>query len=245
MKKTFLFFMLICGSVLMSHAQDNVVVVTEVREVDEVIIEDDTTNTLFKCKKSTGLKVYKQQYIGFYGEMNYQYGQFRSDFTSISGGSFMVVFNKRFAIGATMQQNADQTFAPDFVNPNYPAVTRQFLHAGYGGIKMEYTCMPNSLVHLSFPWVIGYGWANVDGSEHIYSSDHYKDLASTNSFYVVQPGAQVELNVFRFMKLYAGVNYRFSMTADVTNSLPSNTLMGFGALGGIKLGLFDLPMRRK
>jgi hypothetical protein len=246
MKKTFLFLMLICASSMMSYAQNNVVVVTEVTEVEEVIIEDDTANTLFHCKKRD-MAVYKQQYIGIYGEMNYQYGQFRTgnDFTSISGGSFMVVFNKRFALGATMQQNTDQTFAPDFVNPNYPAVNRQYLHAGFGGIKMEYTCMPNSLLHVSFPWVVGYGWASVDDSEHMYSSNHYKDQATTNSFYVVQPGAQLELNVFKFMKLYAGVNYRFSMTADVTNTLPSNTLMGFGTVGGIKLGLFDMAIKRK
>jgi hypothetical protein len=246
MKKAILFLILICAtSILISKAQNNpdqtILVVTE---VDDVNLDKDTTKTLFHCSKRDK-DSYKQQYIGFYGEMNYQYAQFRTDFTSISGGSFMVVFNKRFAIGATMQQNSDQTFSPNFVNPSYPAVSREYLHAGFGGIKMEYTCMPNSLVHLSFPWVIGYGWASVDQSEHMYSGNHYKDMGSTNAFYVIQPGAQLELNVFRFLKLYAGVNYRFSTTADVTNTLPANTLMGFGTVGGVKIGLFYLPLRKK
>jgi hypothetical protein len=239
MKKIILFLILIYLTSILSHAQNNNMVVT-----NEVIIEDDTANTLFHCSKKE-IGAYKQQYIGFYGEMNYQYAQFKKEFTSVSGGSFMVIFNKRFAIGATMQQNSDQTFAPAFVNPDYPATSLQYLHTGFGGIKMEYTCMPNSLVHLTFPWVIGYGWANVNGSEHMYSSNHYKDMGSTNAFYIIQPGAQVELNVVRFLKLYAGVNYRFSTTADVTNTLPANTMMGFGTVGGIKIGLFDLATRKK
>ncbi|HWZ22772.1 MAG TPA: hypothetical protein VNW06_08970 [Cytophagaceae bacterium] len=223
MKKTILLTLIACATTIMSYAQDS-------------------TRNLIHCSKRNMEMDKTQRYFGFYGEMNYQYAQIRNPFTSISGGSFMVILDKRFAIGATMQKNSDQTFAPDFINRSGPI---QFLHTGFGGLKMEYICMPNSIVHMSFPLVLGYGWANADGSEHIYSSNHYKDLAGTNSFFVIQPGAQVEVNLLSFLKLYAGVNYRFSGEADRTNTLPMNTLQGFGVLGGLKVGLFDAPVRKK
>ena len=221
MKKTILLTLIACATSMISYAQDS-------------------TRNLIHCSKRKMDNT--QRYFGIYGEMNYQYAQIRNPYTTISGGSFMVILDKRFAIGATMQKNSDQTFAPDFVNHFAPI---QFLHTGFGGLKMEYICMPNALFHMTFPLVLGYGWANVDGSEHIYSANHYKDLANTNSFFVVQPGAQVELNLLSFLKLYAGVNYRFSGEVDHTNTLPTNTLQGFGVLGGLKVGLFDAPVRKK
>ncbi len=232
MKKIILFVTFIACLTSYTNAQDTIYILRPVP------VMEDTMKTVFRCKRPKAYE--KKQYWGFYGEMNVQYGQFNDDFAYVSGGSFMFICNKRFAIGGTMQRIADQSFAPNFVNTaSIPGV--EYLHAGFGGLKMEYTVMPNSVIHLTVPLVLGYGWANVNGDQHIYSDSHYEDLPTTNSYYIVQPGLQAELNLFKFLKLFAGANYRFSMEADITNTFSSTTLQGFGAVGGIKAGIFDIP----
>jgi hypothetical protein len=236
MKKVFLLFtLLVClTSFKAIQAQDTIYVIRPYYIKDSV-------NTLIKCKRG-GMYDQRRSW-GIYGEANFQYGQLNDEFTYINGGSLMFIMNKRFAFGGTMQRNADQNFAPTFVdNPNVAAV--QYLHTGFGGLKLEYTTMPNSILHVTFPLIIGGGWANVSASRHWYPSTYYQEQAATNSFYIIQPGAQLEMNLIRCIKLYAGVNYRFSMNADVTNTLPYNTLQGFSALGGIKIGIFDMPIHR-
>jgi hypothetical protein len=184
-------------------------------------------------------------HVGIYVAPEFQYGQLRNDNTGFAGGSVMIILNKKFAIGATGLQNTDRSFSPSGISPLY-------LHSRLGGLKIEYTVMPNRPVHISFPLLIGAGSANADSAYHYTGYDADSILQHThfhnqnnNVFLVVQPGIVVETNLLRYVKLYAGAYYRFSIATDNLNTLPASTLQGFSVAVGLKVGFFDFPLNRK
>ncbi len=210
----------------------------------------DSTNTLLHIPKITQ--------IGFYIAPEYQYGQLRNGFTSFAGVSGMVIFNKSFAIGASMQRSIYLDYSPSAVKPLN-------LRGSFGGLKMEYTVNPGSAVHLSFPLLIGGGMAEADSASYFNSAiasdpmdmdgkfrhrrnDFRRNRGYHNEYFIIQPGVQVEANLVKCVKLFAGANYRFSIpTYSTGNSslLPASTLQGLSLNVGVKVGLFDINLKKK
>lgn len=197
----------------------------------------DTTHTL--------IKLIKPQTIGLYIAPEFNYGQLRGDMTSFSGGSAMLILNKKWAIGGTAQMSVDNAFVPKATSPLY-------VRGGFGGGKIEYTPKPDALVHVSFPLTIGAGQVSIDSVNTRYGRDrndsfgHGYNATNRNSFVVVQPGIALEMNLLRYAKLYVGANYRLSFLNDnQTTLLPANTLQGFSVNAGLKVGLFDAKLHRK
>lgn len=194
----------------------------------------DTTQTLFK--------LIKPQTIGFYLAPEASYGQVRGSMTNIGGMSAMVIFNKKWAIGVTSQMLASRNFIPTAISPNY-------MRASWAGGKIEYTLNPDKLIHVSFPLTIAGGRASADS---LYSRwDRHGEWnrfrsSNANSFVVIQPGINVEMNLIRFAKLYVGANYRLSfLTENNSALLPANSLQGYSINAGLKLGLFSMNLKRK
>ena len=200
------------------------------------IVAQDTTHTL--------LKLTRPQYLGLYVAPEVQYGQLNSGFTPFGGASAMLMIGKRFAIGVTAQRSLTESYSPKGVSPLY-------LQGAFGGLKMEYTAKPNAAIHVTFPLVIGAGFASVDST--LNSGGHFEnhmtrngDHFSDNTFVVIQPGIQVEANLIRYAKVFVGANYRVAIanTGNAAN-IPSNTLSGVSVNAGLKLGLFDLFIGKK
>ena len=196
----------------------------------------DTTHTL--------LKLSRPSYLGLYIAPEYQYGQLSGDFTSMGGSSVMLLVNKRFAIGGTMQRSLDAQFSPTNLSPLKAQTT-------FGGLKMEYTAKPNSAVHVSFPLVVGMGIVRADstlgyGRNSDFGERNGRFNTQANRFVVVQPGIQLEGNLFRYAKIFAGANYRVAFQQEANNTkISSNALQGFSANVGLKLGIFDYKVRQK
>lgn len=196
----------------------------------------DTTHTL--------LKLSRPSYLGLYIAPEYQYGQLSGDFTSMGGSSVMLLINKRFAVGATMQHSLDAQFSPTNLSPLKAQTT-------FGGLKMEYTAKPNSALHVSFPLVVGMGIVRADSITGYGRNGDWGERGGrfnnqSNRFVVVQPGIQLEGNLFRCAKIFAGANYRLAFQQEANNAkISSNALQGFSANVGLKLGLFDYKIRPK
>ncbi len=197
--------------------------------------QQDTMHTLIKSAKI--------KYVGFYVAPEFQYGQAGGAFNTYAGSSAMFIFNKKLAVGVTATRNTQSTFSPSSVSP-------LLLRTTFGGAKLEYTFNPNSPIHLTMPLVIGYGSARVDSAVYTVRTSKGKDNWNHNGFgrnsglqteyFVVQPGLQLETNVVRFIKLYAGVNYRLGFPNETaTSPLTKTSLNGFSANVGLKVGLFD------
>jgi hypothetical protein len=202
--------------------------------------QQDTMHTLIKSAKI--------KYLGFYVAPEFQYGQAGGAFNSYVGSSAMFLLNKKLAIGVTATTNTQADFSPTSVSP-------LLLRSTFGGAKLEYTFRPNSPVHFTIPLVIGYGSARTDSAIYTVKTPKGKGNQGENNgfgrnngnnaeYFVIQPGLQVEANLVRFIKLYAGVNYRLGFPNEtVVSPLSKTSMTGLSANVGLKVGLFDFYTR--
>lgn len=97
------------------------------------------------------------------------------------------------------------------------------LSGGSGGILFEPVLFPKFPVHLSFPIVVGaggvsilknYRTANYDEDDDFQDYEWNVDVEDFSFYAMVQPGVEVEMNVFKFMRVGLGVQYK--LTSGVT-----------------------------
>ncbi len=197
------------------------------------------------------------KYLGLSIGSEFQYGSLAGEFTPMAGVSGTLHINKKWGLGLAGYSTVDN-FTPTALN----AKSLLNLNVMYGGFKLEYTPNPNATVHVSFPLLIGGGRARVD------SASNYRDNFSGfggrdrdrnggremngrgTDFWVIQPGINIEANVIRFLKIYAGASYRLtpSVNTETTTALPTptaNQLSGVTLSAGLKIGLFDYQLHRE
>jgi hypothetical protein len=129
-----------------------------------------------------------------------------------------------------------------FVNSSSPGLLpeRVFnLTGGYGGLLLEPIIFPRYPVHLSFPTIAGVGGIAYTTSYQPDNSWEYYDtrVEDVQSYLIVEPGVELELNIVRFFRLALGVSYRFTTDVDwiYTNQ---NVLDGWNAEITFKFGKF-------
>jgi hypothetical protein len=120
--------------------------------------------------------------------------------------------------------------------PVRDAGSDKFVEMGYGGFYASYVVLPYSVVHLSLDGLLGagaltysrryYAW---DGSATV---DH-----SGDAFFVGEVGANLVLNVARFMRVSAGPSWRFVKGAHY-RAIRSDDVDGFGAQLTLDFGKF-------
>ncbi len=197
------------------------------------------------------LKLSKPHSFGLYVSPEFQYGQLKNAFTPFAGSSVMLLFNQKFAIGATYQETTNRTFSPTGVSP-------LLLKAGYGGVKMEFITAPSKAVHVTFPLVIGMGQMQVDSATYTVKDPKegrgdFGDFGGKNqgengfggnTYLVLQPGIHLEANLIRNIKIYAGASYRYAVDVDGTANtakipLAASVLNGASINVGAKIGFFN------
>lgn len=109
-------------------------------------------------------------------------------------------------------------------------VTEPELRANYGGFEVEYVNRSHRLVHMGAQLLIGSGNVRYD--------DRDLELDKTReSYFVLQPGANLMLNVTRWFRISGGVYYRH--TGDVNLAGTSGgDLSGITGILGLRFGRF-------
>ena len=105
------------------------------------------------------------------------------------------------------------------------------LELGYGGLWLEYTVRPLRLVHVSFGALVGGGGIQLvrrDGG----------DVGPDDAFFVVEPTAEVELNLARSVRADVGVSYRWVNGVGLGRTLDDGDVRAFGVSLGLKFGSF-------
>jgi hypothetical protein len=115
------------------------------------------------------------------------------------------------------------------------------LAGGYGGFIIEPIIMGRWPVHISLPVLIGAGGVALTSySEDIFTQldpyDAYFNEAT--AFFVVEPGAELEFNLVRWMRLAFFGNYRYTTKLFSTGTINENALNGWSAGITIKVGGF-------
>jgi hypothetical protein len=207
----------------------------------------DKTNYLFKIGKI--------HHLGLYVAPEFTYGSLAGGFTPMGGASAMLLINKKFGIGIT----GYGTFG-DYTPTKVSSKQVLQLNAEFGGVKLEYTPNPNSAVHVTFGVMGGMGMAQIDsansetyrkkGDRFGRGNDFFgKNGSRGNSFAVIQPSINLEANLFRFAKIFAGVSYRITSggtaTFNSTTILSNSDLMGVNLSVGAKIGFFDYTFHKR
>ena len=134
------------------------------------------------------------------------------------------------------------------VRPTVPGFFNQDkLMLGYGGLELEFILQSDRVVHLAVPVLIGAG--AVGYRTGYWGDDFDLNLGIDNrfdTFFIIEPGVDLELNVASFFRINAGISYRHvagvGVPTDITGTqrpLTSNSeLRGVSWMIGLKFGSF-------
>lgn len=190
----------------------------------EEMNSDEDVRTLFK----------KGTPIGFFAEWNNRPALINNQAAFMTGGKLSLVFNHRInfgfgGYGLTTPVESDVLDA----NGNI-----QYYDMGYGGLIVEPVVFHKSLVHFTLPVLIGVGGAGYRSSLYgDYWDDSYWDSYHADAFFVVEPGINAELNIFKWMRLDAGISHRFVSSGYFGTPL-GEELSGWSANVSLKFGKF-------
>ena len=205
------------------------------------LFAQDTANVLFSLNKNSF------RTIGFYIAPEYRLAQLGEEFTGMAGFSAMMSFNNKFSIGGAFQRSTDRSFSPAVVAPLE-------LNSRLGGIKLEYAVLPSRVVHFTVSTLIGGASLSADSIVADVYADRYRrdgDFdnrreVARNQFFVFEPGLNLEVNLIKNARFFAGASYRLAADGSETSSrLPASSMQGFSAVVGLKIGFFEIPLKKK
>jgi len=169
---------------------------------------------------------------GGFGSWMYGATDINGQTAYLTGRKFMFVMNVRpqhtLNIGfSTYRTQSDF----DVVNwdSNLP-VTAPQLETEYSGFELEYVNRSRRLVHFGGQLLVGSG-------EVQYTNSNILLEKRKDSYFVMQPGLNLHLNVTTWLRLNAGVYYRFASNVNLEGT-SDRDLSGFSAVAGFRIGAF-------
>lgn len=167
------------------------------------------------------------------------YTQLKGHDTWMGGIAAGWIINHNFTIGISGMGFAD---GRNLYFDNIQDTLGGFLEGGYGGLLIEYTLFPKSAVHVTFPVTIGGGNLTLTSKDRVKEWDDNKwewnhKVLAEDAFFVVEPGIRVELNVVKWLRLNAGLAYRYVPDLNMKEISP-NLLNNLTATVGLKFGKF-------
>lgn len=168
------------------------------------------------------------------------YGAFTGGY-SIIDNNHAVLFGGRF--GWLASHNIGIGFgASGFMNEFHfePSLNnRASLAGGYGGLYIEPILCPRLPVHLSFPILFGAGGISYISEDNSQNDNMIED---SEAFLIIEPAAELELNLTRFCRLAFGASYRFPTSFDIGLSgspvANAESLKGVSYTISVKFGKF-------
>ena len=170
---------------------------------------------------------------GGYGSLEFKHGHFGPTNGWMLGGNGAFVFQHKFAIGAGGYFNSSLlTFKGNNLVGKEEASLN--INYSYAGLFVEYNPKSDKLVHFSFP--VWFGWGNVKINE--YTDGLESGIVEQSKFFMVEPAANLEINVSSTIRIYGGAALRFNFLNDELTNLSNNDLSSFMLNLGVKFGKF-------
>jgi len=145
---------------------------------------------------------------GGYGGPEIKFGNINGEWEVLVGGRGGWIINHKFVLGGAGYGMATQgETRPGII---FPYLSDQF-ELGYGGLLLAYISNSNKIIHLSVETLIGAGGISYDFDRR----DHlYNDEFDGDSYFIIEPGVNFEVNVVRLMRLAVGSSYRITAGVD-------------------------------
>lgn len=178
---------------------------------EEKIEKKDDMNTIFSKENL--------KFTGGYLAPEIKVGNVHEDISLFVGAKMGFTFNDKFTIGLA---GYGLTSNSNFIDDRYSTTEQIRIGLGYGGLAMEYTLFSNKVIHFTVPVIVGAAGVSVyEDNKSSVSEDNivffygdYLDIENSAAF-VVEPGVNIELNVFKFMRLDLGASYRYITGTDL------------------------------
>lgn len=166
--------------------------------------EEPSTRSIFSKEKPLRVR-------GF-GTSITELSSFNSDPALTLGGGAAALFNRRAWLGAYGMTTV--TPLRDIIWDQVPVSSNRYVQFTQVGGWLGYSFTPKRAIHLSVSTKIGAGlWANAERGN------------TSPATWVVSPQADLELNLFRWMRASVGVGYRLVRTnSEVTRQNTVSTL---------------------
>jgi hypothetical protein len=181
--------------------------------------QEEETKTLFGSGKP---------HIGYFVIPSCQTGEIAGSIAVLPGVGVGIILNNKISLGINYR------FITTENTPVSETDTRLYLDQQYAGCKGEYSLFPEKVAHLNFQLEAGVGHTEFDLKDGYESGDV---PLSDASFAYLEPGAALEINLWKYLKLDIGAGYRF--ISDVTfSNLTEKDFKGFTCTVGLKIGIF-------
>lgn len=231
--KNLLSFFLGMMMILPAIAQDN-------PSKEKNTTDEYPLHTIFNPKTS-GKKIP----VGYFIELNGAWTRFSNLDVLLPGISGGVILNHNWAIGITgsLIGNSYHLFFNDIYYSNADSLMHgAYFGGGYGGLLIEYTLFPRSLIHIAFPLMIGAGymyWLDDNYFNTDYWNNEYwrRGVVDQDKFFVIEPGVRAEFNVLRKLRLGIGVSYRYTPKLNLITT-PADRINTFNARINLRFGKF-------
>ena len=115
------------------------------------------------------------------------------------------------------------------VNFGHPTV-----NYGYFGLMTQYIFKPNKLLHFSGQLAAAYGSTKDYEQEKSSLFDNFWNISGT-SYFQLEPGVNMELNLRENMRLSAGISYRFVTGLDENDQYVSRTRVTNEDMSGVNV----------
>lgn len=196
----------------------------------KVHAQDDNIRTLFRGGSS--------HRISAYGALTNKFTEIDGHYVNLAGVYGGIYLNRRVMIGVGAAAATNNIPVPN----EFSSIEGREMSYEYGqfGLVTEIVIGSNRVFHPVFHLFAGPGFTVQYDREG--DSDHWdhwddSDTRDENWFMVAEPGLQLEMNVFRWMRFSPGVSYRFAYGNDA-NGLSDTKLSGMNVNLTLKFGRF-------
>ena len=151
---------------------------------------------------------------GGYGGFAMRYSIIDSKDVYMNGGMGAWIIDHNLAIGGVGYSFQTETGYDEKMNENYR------ITGGYGGLLFEPILLPKSAIHVSFPLLVGAGGIGYRVNTENVKNEEEWEAIDADAFFVVEPGAEIEINVVKFLRIGCGVHYRFTTNVKLDYENP-------------------------
>ncbi len=165
--------------------------------------QGETIHTVFKKGVTSS---------GGYGALTNKFTTIRGKFANLSGVYGGWFINHRFMVGAGASAMTSNLEVP----PQYSSDPLRDLSYEYGqvGLVTEYVFGSGKPIHFVVSLFTGAGFTLQYERYGYHNGNYPADVHDENWFFVAEPGAQIEVNLFKWMRFSPGVSWRHSFGSD-------------------------------
>ena len=142
---------------------------------------------------------------GGYGAITNKFTTIRGEYANLVGLYGGWYINHRLMIGVGGAASTNNLLVPQQFSTN-PLRPRTWQYGQFGMVA-EYVPNSDKAIHLAFHLFSGAGFT-LQYQREDWSQSGHDNATDENWFVVVEPGVQLEVNLFKWMRLSPGVSYR-------------------------------------